>query len=233
MVIGPNLPAAPASQCIVGLDIGQRIDYSAIAVLDCVEEVTGFRDPATYEFLRHRTIALRHVERIRLGTAFASVVDRVGEIVSHPALAGCTLVVDATGVGAPVVELLRAAKLPCRLIPAQITGGLDESSDGVYYRVPKRDLVTGLQVLFDRWPFEIQADTPGVDALIQELVGFKATSWINGNMRFGGAKDDLTMALALAWWWMRKRVAWRPPPDDPDPGDFLGNAYGSALRRTP
>jgi hypothetical protein len=42
-----------------------------------------------------------------------------------------------------------------------------------YYRVPKRDLITGLQVLLDRWPFEIQSNTPGVEALIRELAEFK------------------------------------------------------------
>ena len=89
------------------------------------------------------------------------------------------------------------------MIPAQITGGLDESSDGVYYRVPKRDLVIGLQVLLDRWPFVMQT-TPGVEALIRELAEFKARPSGSGNMRFEGARDDLTMALALAWWWMRK-----------------------------
>jgi hypothetical protein len=211
MVIGPNLPAAVAPEWVVGLDIGQRRDYSAIAVLEHSQETTTLRDPATYDFIRRSTIRLRHVERVRLGTPFASVVDRVAEIVNHPRLAGCTLVVDATGVGAPVVELLRAANLPCRLIPAQITGGLDETSDGVYYRVPKRDLVTGLQVLFDRWPLEINANTPAVQHLVRELVEFKARPSSTGAMRFEGSRDDLTIALALAWWWMRKRVAWKPP----------------------
>jgi hypothetical protein len=97
------------------------------------------------------------------------------------------------------------------LIPAQITGRLDESSDGVYYRVPKRDLVTGLHVLFNRCPFETQSDAPGVDALIpnsriSELGRPGAATCVSG-----GTRDDLTMALALAWWWMRKRVAWRGP----------------------
>ena len=206
MVIGSNLPSAPASNWVVGLDIGQRRDYSAIAVLEHLDELTGLRDPVTFDFVHRSVVRLRHVERVRLGTPFASVVARAAELVSHPRLAGATLVVDATGVGAPVVELLRSAKLPCRLIPAQITGGLDESSDGVYYRVPKRDLVTGLQVLFDRWPFEIQTNSPGVDALIRELTDFKARPSSSGGMRFEGARDDLTMALALAWWWMRKRV---------------------------
>jgi hypothetical protein len=211
MVVGPNLPTAATPHWVVGLDIGQRRDYSAIAVLEHLDEFTGRRDPVTFDFVHRTVIRLRHVERVRLGMPFAAVVDRVSELVRHPRLSDCTLVVDATGVGAPVVELLRTAKLPCRLIPAQITGGLDESSDGVYYRVPKRDLVTGLQILFDRWPFEIQSNTPGVDALIRELAEFKARPSSCGNLRFGGTRDDLTMALALAWWWMRKRVAWRGP----------------------
>jgi hypothetical protein len=209
MVIGPATPGPPASEIVVGLDIGQRQDYSAIAVLEAIDESDGTRDPVTYEFRRWKTIQLRHAERIRIGTPFAGVVDRVSDIVSDPRLRGCTLVTDATGVGAPVVEMLRAADLPCRLIAAQITGGIDEGSDGHYHRVPKRDLVVGLQVLFDQWPFEMARGLPGVDALVQELAEFKAKRSNSGTMRFSGARDDLTMALALAWWWMRKRVAWQ------------------------
>ena len=105
-------------------------------------------------------IGLPHLERIRLGTPFARIVDRVAQVVSDPRLKGSTLVADASGLGAPVVESLRTARLPCRLIPAQITGGGDESYDGDFYRVPKRDLVVGLQILFDRWPFEMAQGYP-------------------------------------------------------------------------
>jgi hypothetical protein len=203
----PGVAPLPANEVVIGLDIGQRRDYSAITVLEAIEEVDGTRDPVTYEFRRRKVIQLRHAERVRIGTPFAGVVDRVAEIVSDPRLRGCTLVTDATGVGAPVVEMLRAARLPCRLIAAQITGGADEGSDGHYHRVPKRDLVVGLQVLFDRWPFEMLSGVPAVDALVQELIDFKATRGGGGGLRYSGVRDDLTMALALAWWWMRKRVA--------------------------
>ena len=211
MVIGPNTASPAKPEWVIGLDIGQRRDYSAITVLDWLDQVTGTRDPVTFDFIRHTTIRLRHAERVPLGTPFASVVDRIGEIVSHPKLRDSTLVVDATGVGAPVVELIRTAHLPCRLIPVQITGGSDESSDGVYHRVPKRDLVTGLQVLFDHWKPQLHTQAPATKDLIRELAEFKARPSSNGGMRFEGVRDDLAMSLALAWWWMRKRVAWRPP----------------------
>src|SRR5688572_9494536 len=157
---GPNTPSLTAPQWVIGLDIGQRRDYSAIAILECVEHVTGDRDPLTYQFIRRTEVRLRHIERVRLCTPFAAVVDRVSTIVHDPRLRDATLVVDATGVGAPVIELLRNARLPCRLIAAQITGGHGEGVDGGYHRVPKRDLITGLQVLFDRWPLEIVGGTP-------------------------------------------------------------------------
>jgi hypothetical protein len=102
------------------------------------------------------------------------------------------------------------------LIPVQTTSGTSESSDGGFHRVPKRDLVTGLQVLFDRWPFQIVNGSPSGAALVQELVEFKAKTSSNGTLQFEGRKDDLTMALALAWWWMRKRVAWKLPPQTLD-----------------
>ena len=43
------------------------------------------------------------------------------------------------------------------MMPAIITGGAAESLDGGYYRVPKRDLITGLQVLLQRGGLQIAA----------------------------------------------------------------------------
>ena len=56
-------------------------------------------------------------------------------------------IVDATGVGAPVVDMLRRADLPCRLMPVTITGGEHDAPVRGGYHVPKRELLTGLQVL--------------------------------------------------------------------------------------
>ena len=201
------MPTLAHPEYVIGVDLGQRRDYSAVTVLELAETTDGTRDPVTMEFRRERVIRLRHVKRIPIGTPFGGVVDQVARMVRDPRLKDCTLVVDATGLGAPVVELLRAERLPCRLIPAQITGGLEEGSDGVYYRVPKRDLITGLQVLIEQWPFEI-ADGPDAELLVQELLGMRATRGAGGGLRYGGPKDDMAMSLALAWWWMRKRVAW-------------------------
>jgi hypothetical protein len=199
------------NRIVVGLDIGQRRDFSGIVVLEAREQTDAVRDPVTYDFQRRTVIELPHLERIRLGTPFAQIVDRVAQVVNDPRLKGCTLVADASGLGAPVVESLRAARLPCRLIPAQITGGGDESYDGDFYRVPKRDLVVGLQILFDRWPFEMAQGLPAMKALVEELINFKAARSSAGNLKYAGPRDDLTMSLALAWWWLKKVLAHNQP----------------------
>ena len=71
---------------------------------------------------------MRKVERLPLGTPYPGVVARVREMVCGEALAGqCALVVDATGVGAPVVEMLRGARLGCEVTAVTITGGEKEN----------------------------------------------------------------------------------------------------------
>lgn len=196
---------------VVGLDIGQRRDFSAIVVLEAREYVDGTRDPVTCDFRRRTVIEMPHLERVPLGTPFAQVVDRVGQVVSDPRLRNCTLVADASGLGAPVIESLRAANLPCRLIPAQITGGGGESYDGDFYRVPKSDLVVGLQILFGQSHFEMTDSLPTTKNLLEELRNFKATRSQAGNLKYSGVRDDLTMSLALAWWWLRKKVKTHKP----------------------
>src|ERR1700733_11177591 len=109
----------------LGLDLGQRHDPTAIAVVEGPD-----------------VIRVRHLERVPLGTPYPGVVERVRAIVRHPELVGkCALAVDGTGVGAPVVDMLRAARLGCDISAVTITGGEREHHDNV----PKRDLMAGVQ----------------------------------------------------------------------------------------
>src|ERR1022692_3885421 len=109
----------------VGLDLGQKRDHAAIAVVE-----------------RTEFFLVRHLERIPLGTPYPDVAARVREVVQDEKLAGqCALAVDGTGVGAPVVDLLRAGRLGCDLSAVTITGGERESQSGGVWSVPKRDLI--------------------------------------------------------------------------------------------
>jgi hypothetical protein len=78
----------------IGLDLGQRRDFTALAVLE-----KGERDGAP--------LRLRYLERMTLGTAYPDVAERVRQVAWSRELRGkCNLVLDATGCGRPVVDLL-------------------------------------------------------------------------------------------------------------------------------
>jgi hypothetical protein len=186
------------SAYVVGLDLGQKRDYSAVAVLELAETVYDDRDPVTYDFRREQFTRLVYLERVELGTPYPDVVSHVAGLVTDERLRDSTLVVDATGVGAPVVDLLRKEQLPCRLLPVTITGGHHDAPVGSGYHVPKRELITGLQVLFDQGRLQIARRLTMAEALVRELTGLRA-----------GSRDDLVLATALAWWWARKKEGWK------------------------
>ena len=135
----------------VGVDLGQAQDYTAVAVVERDELVFNERDPVTWSFLEETRFHLRHLERVPLGSSYLNVAEHVWRMVQRAPLAGnVKVVVDATGVGAPVVDLLRRGGLGCRVMPVLITSGAAESQDGARFCVPKRDLIGGLEVAFER-----------------------------------------------------------------------------------
>src|SRR5678816_316985 len=55
--------------------------------------------------MKRKILRLRHLERLPLGTPYPDVVARVRNMVRSPDMLGrCQLMVDATGVGPPVVD---------------------------------------------------------------------------------------------------------------------------------
>src|SRR5207253_9550902 len=87
-----------------GLDLGQKHDPSAIAVVEREDEKHLGLGSTVMKCLR-----VRHLERVPLGTPYARVAERVSGLLCQPQFRRITrLVVDATGVGVRVVELLAA-----------------------------------------------------------------------------------------------------------------------------
>src|SRR6476646_10481927 len=105
----------------VGLDLGKNQDHSSLAVIERRELVFPERDPVTIEFRREVWNVLRRLQRVPLHTPYPDVV-----------------------------ELVRQAKLSWSLVPVTITSGDGETSDAKGYGVPKRDLIVGLQVVFQK-----------------------------------------------------------------------------------
>jgi hypothetical protein len=183
-----------------GLDLGQAEDHSALALL----ERTPAPDPGGLHATRWHFVC-RHLERWALGTAYPAVITRIQKLVRADRLRGATLVVDQTGVGRAVVDLLRAARLPVELTPITITGGhnINWAQDNSVH-VPKKELVGCLQVLLQARRLKIAGRLPEAKLLERELLNFKVKITPAAHETFGawreGEHDDLVLAVALAAW---------------------------------
>jgi hypothetical protein len=137
------------------------------------------------------------IVRIPLGTPYPRVVEIIKDVVRSPQLRNrCALVVDASGVGEPVVDMLRHADLGCAMTAVTITGG--RSNRGYSY-VAKHNLMTGLLLALENGRLKIARRMKDVGALVNEFLSVRVHD--NGSMSADGAShDDLVMAIALACW---------------------------------
>ena len=101
-----------------------------------------------------------------------------------------------------------------RLWPVLITGGDMETYANGHYRVPKRDLIVGLQLLLQRRGLQIAKGMKFGPVLAREMAEMRVKITASGNEQYGawreGEHDDLVLAVALACWGAR-RVYPNPP----------------------
>jgi hypothetical protein len=183
----------------IGIDLGQKHDNTAIAIVQ--------RTPDNH-------LLVRFLERLPLGTPYPLVVERIAEIVSR--LRDCTIIVDATGVGEPVVDSLRRAGLGCEITAVTITAGQHETRNGSNYSVPKQNLIAGLQLALEHDELHVPTKHPEALALVREMLNVRARAGFS-HTRIGadgyGEHDDLVIALSLACWRARRRR--NPLPQGP------------------
>ena len=142
----------------IGVDLGQAQDYTAISVIE------GGQD-----------YRVRHLVRER-GIPYPDVVDQIHSIMHSRELeeSRAKLVVDQTGVGAPVVDLMR--KSGQNPIAITITAGDKahaEEGRRRNWRVPKRDLISNLLVLSQNGRLKIAAGLKEAPTLAAELQDFR------------------------------------------------------------
>ena len=181
-----------------GLDLGQSQDYTALSIIEYGD-----------------SLQVRHLQRWTLGTAYTKIVEDVEAIFKRPELAECELVVDHTGVGRGVVDLLRESSVQQLrdLVAVTITGGDSVSQDGNNWRVPKRDLVGAVQVPLEQGRLKITPALSAARLLEQELVNFKVkidpkTAHDSYLAWREGQHDDLVLAVALAVWYPTRPGGW-------------------------
>jgi hypothetical protein len=181
----------------IGVDIGQRVDPTAIAVVE-----TDERDAGGERTVAHHVV--RHLERLPLGTAYPRVVERVVAVAAgvvkrtgeRPAV-----YVDATGVGTPVLDLLREAGIEANVIAVFFTHGDRRTEESGQVTLGKAYLVSRLQALLQTGRLHLP-QTREAEQTGKELLDYEIRVDEDANDKYGafrvGTHDDLVTALGLA-----------------------------------
>lgn len=200
----------------MGVDLGKRHDYSAITV---TQRIDRFRDKYGNVGTLYRDEEPRIIEtmfRVRMMEQFkdipyTDVVERIGVLMSNNTLRHSTqLVVDATGVGEPVIDMLARTNIdnvPLAPIPIVITGGTAINMNRSGFTVPKRDIGMALLTVTESNRIKVSRSLPLAGVLKQQLEKFKIKINRRGHEQFEAAEgdhDDLVMSLAIAIWYATK-----------------------------
>lgn len=216
----------------IAVDLGTQSDFTVISVWKRVQKY-GKRErlPGTYEGMQERPPLINeyhlvYLERPDLRTPYPEIADLIYRIVRQPKMAGnSSLIVDATGVGLPVIQMMRENGLSP--IPLTITGGYtvtqSEATGG--YGVPKRDLVQALNAVLQTGRLKVPKRIKFADQLEKELISFKMRQKTERHTQFEADKesthDDFVMSFAMNAWWMErifgsKTIEIQPPPVEYD-----------------
>lgn len=205
---------------LCGLDLGQANDWSALVV---VEQSAIEGAPTTARWLYN----VRHVDRVRR-VKYDKVAERARDLVER--LGAAVLVVDKTGVGAPIVDLLSRFGIRSEVVPVTITGGDSPVKHGGEWSVPKRDLASTVAVCLQTDRLRIGPEVPHAETLVREMQNFRVKVSLSGADTYeawrSADKDDLVLAVALAVWYGEKALSFTL---DDVGGGGVRDAFGGSV----
>ena len=193
---------------MVGIDLGQLRDYSAISVIRLIETTravtaAGNDTNRVYDaydvFTEYRLI---HLERFQL--SYVEALDRLEAVIRHPdiQLDQKEIVMDASGLGQPVIEMAWGRGL--EVSPIVITGGENPRySDGKYF-VPRTELISCLIAIFQSERIKIAGELELKKLLVDELSSLQLKKRPTGSESYETAltsqHDDMAISLAMPLW---------------------------------
>ena len=225
-------------QVMVGMDLGQLQDFSAISVLRLMEitqPVTVDDDPnrRNNAFDVFQEYHLVHLERFQ--DSYVGALDRLEAVLNHPGimLDQKETILDASGLGQPVVEM--AWNRQIEVVPMCITGGeTPRYSEGKYY-VPRHELISCVISIFQSERIKIADELELKQLLIDELSSLTVKKRATGAETYETAKstehDDMVMSLSMPLWLAQQRNVQQRVTTDARYGadrsrDFGWNDYG-------
>lgn len=181
---------------IIALAIGQRRKPTALCVVEQEQ-----REPGGSAGLHH---VVRHAMRLPPATPYPVVAERLGQILSKLARTtddSPSEFVDVTGLGEPVVEVLKEKAPHGRITPCYFTHGDQLGKEDRGVRVGKGHLVAKLQTLLQAGRLHLPK-TSEAETMARELMDYEIRVEADANERYGafavGTQYDLVTALGLA-----------------------------------
>jgi len=196
---------------IIGVDLGQSADYTAISYgvyggekqIVPLSETDENSQPVEKPVRMEPVIHIRYLERLQLGTPYETQVDRLRKIydrVKTDTGKVPMLIVDGTGVGRAVVEMIQKAGM--HPIVVTVTGGNTVTKTGRDWHVPKKELVSPAIVGIQNGTVQIARSLEHAELLKKEMQDFKLKINIaTGNESFEAWResthDDLVFSVSL------------------------------------
>jgi hypothetical protein len=205
-----RIAAEPIEQYIVGVDLGQSSDPTAVAVLhhhrEPLQTWTTVKSPGGGGTIRQDApdhFDVRFLQRLPLGMSYPAQVDHVAAVIARrPLLNNCELVIDETGVGRPVGDIFERAGL--RPVRITITSGSEpQRLNDKCWHVPKLTLISNLDARLHMRELRFAAELTEAGAMADELKDFQRKVGVAGRYSYEarvGKHDDLVLAVAIALW---------------------------------
>jgi hypothetical protein len=204
---------------VLAVDLGQAQDFSGAALLEQTED---------------QGANIVNLKRFPIGTSYVDIVDWCENILQEPPLCGehepmaeryggmatqephrlawqvrpSPLVIDATGVGAPVVDMFRRRKIYPVAVWLTSGSNVNYDEDMKRYLVPKSEVICRLQVGVQNGKILVADELQFAEAFKRELQSMRYKITDSKNITFehrskdDGAHADLVLAACLGNWWL-------------------------------
>jgi hypothetical protein len=186
---------------IIGLDLGQQNDYTVLTVIQITTTQVGAETKYNYKLI--------FLNKFPLKKSYTSIVLWVANFIKETFNPNVyILVVDYGGPGRPVVDLFEEHCL--NLVALTTTGGLEATWKGRNrITVPKRDLISSLEVVFQNRRLTIHREINYLLDLEREILNFEGKTKPNNHVQLEAAHnhhDDIIMSLSMAIWYAERCI---------------------------
>lgn len=192
---------------LVGLDLGQQNDYTVLSYMFVTRPKEALHNKG---LKRRNSYIIKAVSVVPLNTPYPNIVSWIVNLANtNFSKYNYTIVVDYTGVGRPIVDMIRQQDI--KVVAVNTTGGHKTTWKTSYeVNVPKKDIVTSLKASLEDNRAKFAEGLPNYhDDIVKEFINFQEKISNSINLQYEGKHgyhDDIVMSIGLAIWYGENRI---------------------------